>query len=224
MGSGATGPSQASSAWGTETAMWTRTKLNIWLTKLQASLSPSKGTCATQWAQMETQSQLLCLASYWLEHNPNKVLYNKLPNKLPFGISAHPQPSGASCPHPLLSWRETVLSTASGCKPAAPGLLSSATEATVETEPCLAEAEVAWVVVYTTHTCALTHACGDREQPQVSFLKHQPTELSPQPGPFSLFLIFICLLLFSGGAWCAYGGQRTTCGSQFLPPCGSQGI
>lgn len=38
MGSGATGPSQASSALGTEAAMWTRMKLNIWLTKLQASL------------------------------------------------------------------------------------------------------------------------------------------------------------------------------------------
>lgn len=133
---------------------------------------------------METRSQLLCLASYWLDHNPKKVLYNKLPNKLPFRISSPPQPSGASCPHPWLSWRVTVLATASGCKPAAPRLLSPAAEVTVETEPCLAEAEVTWVVVYTTHTCALTRACGDREQPQVL---HQLSYL-PSLGLFLLFL------------------------------------
>lgn len=164
---------------------------------------------------METRSQLLCLASYWLDHDPKKVLYNKLPNKLPFRTSSPPQPSGASCPHPSLSWRVTVLATASGCKPEAPRLLSPAAEVTVETEPCLAEAEVTWVVVYTTHICALTRACGDREQPQAL---HQLSYL-PSLGLFLLFLnIYLSIyLLFSGGAWGACGGQRTTCESQFLP-------
>lgn len=77
-------------------------KLNI-LTKLRTALlwAPSEGACATQWTQMETWSQLLCLAYLLLVGpQPKEGALFKLPNKLPFRISSPTPTLWCFLPHP----------------------------------------------------------------------------------------------------------------------------